>query len=99
VFYGTPRFSGQRLVVASGGSARVVEPGVYSVFAWTGSATWGPVELVGGQPGQDEVLVVHETATAGVEVHNVGAEPFTAYLFSGPDLHPEAAVLGSGWAR
>ena len=54
---------------------------------------------LGGQPGQDEVLVVHDAATAGLEEHNDGSKPFTAYLFSGPDLHPEAALLGPGWAR
>jgi hypothetical protein len=99
VFYGTPRFSGQRLLLEPGGGARIVEPGVYSVFAWTGSATWGPAELIGGVPGQDEILVVHDTATAGVEVHNTGQDTFTGYLFSGPDLHPEATVLGPAWAR
>ena len=99
VFSGTLRFSGQRLVVRPGGSARIVEPGVYSVFAWSGSAVWGSAELVGGRPGQDEALVVHDTATAGVEVRNTGPDAFTAYLFSGPDLHPEAALLATGWAR
>ncbi|HEY0237617.1 MAG TPA: hypothetical protein VGC37_03155 [Friedmanniella sp.] len=99
VFYGSPRFSGQRLVVHPGATAHVVEPGVYSVFAWSGAATWGSAELVGGRPGQDEALVVHATATRGVDVRNTGPDVFRAYLFSGPDLHPEAAVLGGGWAR
>ncbi|MGI3784084.1 MAG: hypothetical protein ACRYG2_25255, partial [Janthinobacterium lividum] len=99
VFYGSPRFSGQRLVVAPGASAHGVEPGVYSVFAWTGTGTWGGAELVGGRPGHDEALVVHATATAGVEVRNTGPEEFSTYVFSGPDLHPEATLLGAGWAR
>ena len=47
----------------------------------------------------DEALVVHATATVGVEVRSTGSEELTAYLFSGPDLHPEAALLGAGWAR
>jgi hypothetical protein len=99
VFYGSRRFSGQRLVLEPGASARVVEPGVYSVFAWTGAGTWGGTELVGGRPGRDEALVAHASATGGVEVRSTGAEAFTAYVFSGPDLHPEAALLGDGWAR
>ena len=81
-----------------GARAHVVEPGVYSVFAWTGAGTWGGRELVGGRPGSDEALVVHATATAGVEVVNTGTDDFSAYLFSGPDLHPEAALLGEAWA-
>lgn len=48
--------------------------------------------------GRDEALVVHATATAGAEVRNTGAEDLSAHLFSGPDLHPEAALLGDGWA-
>lgn len=99
VFYGSTKFSGQRLVLAPGASTTVVEPGAYSVFAWTGAGSWGGVELVGGRPGQDEALVVHDAATGGVEVRSTGQDDLTAYLFSGPDLHPEAALLGAGWAR
>ena len=98
VFYGSRKFSGQRLVLRPGARVRVVEPGVYSVFAWTGAGTWGGQELVGGRPGSDEALVVHATATAGVEVVSTASEDFSAYLFSGPDLHPEAALLGEAWA-
>ena len=98
VFHGSRKFSGQRLVVRPGTSVQVVEPGVHSVFAWTGTATWGGLELVGGSPGSDEALVVQARATAGVEVVNTGTVDFSAYLFSGPDLHPEAALLGEAWA-
>ncbi|SEQ86546.1 hypothetical protein [Microlunatus flavus] len=99
VFYGSARFSGQRLVLSPGSTTTVTEPGAYSLFAWTGSVSWGGAELVGGRPGQDEALVVHATATAGVEVTSTGTEEATVYLFSGPDLHPEAVALGAGWAR
>ena len=94
VFSGTAKFSGQRAVVQPGASARIAEPGVYSVFAWSGTGSWGGTELVGGRPGRDELVVAHATATAGVEVRNDGTEPFLAYLFSGPDLHPEAVGVG-----
>ena len=99
VFYGSPRFSGQRLVLAAGQVAHVLEPGAYSLFAWTGTGSWGDTEFVGGRPGHDEALVVHDAATAGLEVCNTGANDFTVYLFSGPDLHPEAAQLAPGWVR
>ena len=42
---------------------------------------------------------MHDAAVAGVEVVNPGPDEFTGYLFSGPDLHPEAAALGATWAR
>jgi hypothetical protein len=91
VFYGNQKFSGQRVTVAPGRTARIVEPGVYSVFAWSGTGTWGGQDLTGGAPGGDELLVADATARAGVEVAGSGSEPFVAYLLSGPDLHPEAA--------
>jgi hypothetical protein len=93
VFFGSPKFSGQRVTVAPGRKARIVEPGVYSVFAWSGTGTWGGHELVGGRPGRDELLVAFAAATGGVDVANPGREPFVAYILSGPDLHPEAASV------
>lgn len=93
VFYGSPKFSGQRLTVGPGARVQVSEPGVYSLFAWSGSATWGGHELVGRVPGRDELLVSHDPATGGVEVVNAGAEPFVAYLLSGPDLHPAVPAV------
>lgn len=94
VFYGSAKFSGQQVVVDPGASGRIAEPGVYSVFAWSGAARWGGQPLRGGDPGRDELLVVHATAVAGVDVVNTGSVPFVAYLFSGPDLHPEAPPAG-----
>lgn len=94
VFYGSPKFSGQQVVVDPGATARITEPGVYSVLAWSGAGRWGGCSLRGGEPGRDELLVVHATAVAGVAVANTGNVPFVAYLFSGPDLHPEAPPAG-----
>ena len=93
VFFGNRKFSGQRVTVEPGRTARIVEPGVYSVFAWSGTGTWGGHDLAGGDPGRDELLVAHATATAGVDVVNPGPEPLVAYVLSGPDLHPEAALV------
>lgn len=94
VFYGSPKFSGQRVEVQAGATAVVTEPGVHSVFAWSGAARWGGQPLQGGEPGRDELLVVDAAARDGVTVTNPGPQPFVAYLFSGPDLHPEAPPLG-----
>jgi hypothetical protein len=95
VFSGTRKFSGQRVAVRPGSVARIAEPGVYSVFAWSGRGSWGGAELTGGSPGRDELLVAHDRATAGVDVRAAaGGEPFVAYLLSGPDLHPEAITVG-----
>ncbi|WP_147264125.1 cupin domain-containing protein [Desertihabitans brevis] len=89
VFHGSPKFSGQRITVEPGQVAELVEPGVYSVFAWAGEGVWAGHRLRGRRPGEDELVVVHDTAVRGVTVRNEGPTPFVAYLFSGPDLHPE----------
>ena len=63
------------------------------MFAWSGIGIWGGHELTGGDPGRDELMVAHATATTGVDVVNRGAEPLVAYVLSGPDLHPEATLV------
>ncbi len=95
VFFGNAKFCGQRVTVGPGRTARIVEPGVYSVFAWSGAGTWGGHDLAGGEPGRDELLVAHDAATAGVEAVSSGAEPLVAYVLAGPDLHPEAADVAT----
>jgi hypothetical protein len=94
VFYGSPKFSGQRITVRPRSEVRITESGVYSLFAWSGTGTWGGHELVGRRPGRDELLVSHATATAGAEVVNDGSDPFVVYLLSGPDLHPAVPTVG-----
>ena len=98
VFFGNPKFSGQQVTVAPGRTARIDEPGVYSVFAWSGTGTWGGHDLTGGTPGRDELLVADAAAAAGVEVVGTGPDPLVVYLLSGPDLHPEAEHVSAGAA-
>lgn len=92
IFYGSPKFSGQRITVLPRQTAQLTDPGVYSVFVWSGEGEWGGALVAGGQPGADELLVGHERATAGVQVRAVGSEPLVAYQLFGPDLHPAAPV-------
>lgn len=96
VFYGTPKFSGKRLVVEPGGTVEVTEPGVYSVFVWSGSGTFAGHEVRGGQAGLDELLVSHETATRPHRVVNTGREDLMAFSLFGPDLHPAVPAAGVG---
>lgn len=93
VFHGSTKFSGQRLVLDPGATTTITEPGVYSVFVWSGRGRWGAVGVQGGEPGQDELVVCHDAAVTGLAVRHEGAEPLVAYLMSGPDLHPEAVDL------
>ena len=94
VFYGTPKFAGKRLRLPAGASAELTEPGVYSVFAWTGSGTVAGHDVEGGVPGRDELLVSHETATRPHTVVNTGAVGLELFTLFGPDLHTGTPVVG-----
>lgn len=87
IFYGSPKFSGKRIVVRPGQQTTRIEPGVHTLFAWSGSGRWGGHEIDGGEPGRDELLVCHNAAVQGVPVVNTGAEDLLVYVFFGPDLN------------
>jgi hypothetical protein len=88
IFYGSPKFSGKRVVVRPGQRCIRTEPGVHSLFVWQGAGRWGGHEVRAGAPGRDELLVSHQAAADGVEVVNDGSEDLLAYVFFGPDLNP-----------
>ena len=96
VFYGTPKFSGKRLVLQPGGSAELLEPGVYSVFVWSGSGSVAGHEVRGGEPGLDELLISHEAATRPHRVTNTGRDDLVLFSLFGPDLHPAVPAAGVG---
>ena len=93
VFYNTTKYAGKRLVLRPGGTHRLREPGAYSVFAWSGEGTWAGLEVRGGEPGRDELVVTHTAATRDHEVVNTGSEDLVVFTFFGPDLHTEAPTL------
>jgi hypothetical protein len=62
------------------------EPGVYSVFAWSGAGTLAGHDLAGGVPGRDELVVTHAAATRDHVVVSTGPEDLVVYFFFGPDL-------------
>ena len=94
IFYGSPKFSGKRLVLAPGGSVRCRDAGVHNVFVLAGSGTWGGHEVRGGDPQMDELLITHDRAVAGVEIHNSGREDLVAIRFFGPDIYPDVPSIG-----
>jgi hypothetical protein len=93
IFYNTSKYSGKRLVVPPGRTHRLTEPGVYSVFAWSGSGSYAGHDVVGGEPGRDELVVTHEAATREHEVVNTGSADLVVYTFFGPDLQPGAPSI------
>ena len=93
VFYNTSKYAGKRLVVPPGGVHRLQEPGVYSVFVWSGTGSYAGLEVRGGEPGLDELVVTHGAATRAHEVRNTGREELVVYTFFGPDLLTDAPTI------
>jgi hypothetical protein len=93
IFYNTAKFSGKRLVVGPGQSLTVAEPGVYSVFVWSGQGRYAGHEVRGGDPGLDELLVVHEAAVQPHVVENIGSEDLVVFTFFGPDIQRDVPTI------
>jgi hypothetical protein len=93
IFYNTTKYAGKRLVVPPGGTHRLREPGVYSAFVWSGQGRHGGLEVRGGDPGLDELVVTHDAATREHEVVNTGSEALVVFTFFGPDLHAETPTI------
>jgi hypothetical protein len=98
VFYGSPKFCGKRLTLQPGATASLVEPGVYSVFAWSGEGAFAGLEVRGQDHDLDELVVSHEVAVRPHQVQCTGARPLVLFSLFGPDLHGEVPGAGvGGW--
>jgi hypothetical protein len=93
IYYNSTKFSGTKLVVRPGCSYRCVDSGVHNVLVWSGSGTYGGLEVEGGDPDRDEVLVTHDRAVRGVEVRNTGREELIAIKFFGPDVNAGVPMI------
>ncbi|BDZ51447.1 hypothetical protein GCM10025867_36880 [Frondihabitans sucicola] len=95
ILYGSPKFSGKRLVVRPGGSVTTAERGVFSLLAWRGTGTVGGMPVTGGRPDHDELLVVHDRAVEPITYANTGETDLTIIKFFGPDINPDAPRPGT----
>jgi hypothetical protein len=93
IYYGSTKFSGKRLALAPGARHTAQERGVYSLFVWQGEGTVDGHEVSGGQPGRDELLIVHERATHPHDFVNTGQSDFEVITFFGPDIDPDVPRL------
>ena len=89
IYYGSTKFSGKRLVLAPGAAHTAQERGVYSLFVWQGTGTVDGHEVTGGQPGRDELLIVHDRAVRPHELVNTGRQDLEIITFFGPDINPD----------
>lgn len=94
IFQGTRKFSGKRLRIEPGASYVCDENGVFNLFMIEGKGTIGGVRVEAGQPGDDELLVVHERAIQDLEYVNTGSVPMLLVKFFGPDLNPDSPLVG-----
>jgi hypothetical protein len=93
VFYGSRKFSGQKLVVGPGRSFVSIDAGVHNVLVWSGSGTYGGHPVQGGDPTLDELMITRDRAVAGAEVRNTGRDDLVAIKFFGPDVNPEVPTI------
>jgi hypothetical protein len=99
VFYGSPKFCGKRLTLQPGATASLTEPGVYSVFVWSGEGVFAGLEVRGQDHGRDELVVSHEAAVRPHHVRCTGAGPLVLFSLFGPGLHDDVPGMGvGGWA-
>jgi hypothetical protein len=94
IYYGSPKFCGKRLTLSPGASVSIAEPGVYSVFVWSGEGEVAGHAVRGGDHALDELVVSHETATHEHEVRCTGSEPLVLFSLFGPDLHTDVPSIG-----
>lgn len=93
IFIGTRKFSGKRLVLEPGCVYETTENGIHSVFVLEGRGTVGGLEVEGGVPGQDELLITTARSQKGVAYANTGDEPLVVIRFFGPDINPDAPTI------
>lgn len=93
ILYGSTKFCGKRLLLEPGARYVCAEPGVFNLLVWRGTGTVGAVQVKGGQPDADELLVVHDRAVEPLEYVNTGDEPLIVIKFFGPDIHHDAPLL------
>jgi len=94
VFYGSAKFCGKRLAVQPGASASLVEPGVHSIFVWSGEGTFAGHQVRGGDHDLDELVISHDAGVRRHEVRCTGTEPLVVFSLFGPGLHREVPATG-----
>jgi hypothetical protein len=99
VFYGSEKFCGKRLTLQPGAGVTLTQPGVHSVFVWSGEGVVAGHEVRGGDHGLDELVVSHDAATRPHEVRCTGREPLLLFSLFGPDLHDDVPLLGRPTAQ
>ncbi len=95
IFYGTPKFSGKRLILPPGRKFRSVQKGVHNLFCWKGEGDISGHCIKAGKLNRescsDELLICHDRAVRGYDIINTGKENLVLYLIFGPEINNECA--------
>lgn len=98
IYYGTPKFSGKRLILKPGQRFFSREPGVHNIFVWRGEGLVNGVKVIGGRCDRtscdDELLVVCGKAQAGYWIENTGGGDLMLYKYFGRDIHLDTPAMG-----
>jgi hypothetical protein len=93
IYYNTTKFTGKRIILAPGARHVATENGVYNLLVWRGDGLIAGHEVTGGEPGRDELLVVHDRAVRPHEFVNTGATEMEVITFFGPDINTDIPMI------
>ena len=86
IYYNTNKFSGKKIYVKRGEKYFTKDDGVYNILVWRGTGLFGGIEIEGGNPSKDELLITHNRAVGGVEIINTGSQDLEIIKFFGLDV-------------
>jgi len=93
IYYNTHKFSGKKIYIKRGEKFLTKDDGVYNILVWRGSGLFGGIEVEGGNPDKDELLVVQSRAVEGVEIVNTGNIDLEIIKFFGPDINKNVPFI------
>ncbi|MFP6693430.1 MAG: hypothetical protein VB875_10455 [Pirellulales bacterium] len=97
---GKQLFSAKELTVEPGAKCTLKDPGASGWITVQGRGRMGNLDLQTpamihfGEETEDEVLITHTAASAGVEIENTGSEPLVGLRYFGPDTHDNLPNIG-----
>lgn len=93
IYYNTNKFSGKKIYVKRGEKFFTNDDGVYNILVWRGTGLFGEIEIEGGNPEKDELLITHERAVEGVEITNTGNDDLEIIKFFGPNVNKNVPFI------
>lgn len=100
IYYGTPKFSGKRLILHPGEKFFSKEAGVHNIFVWHGTGLVNGKRVTGAKCDlhscEDELLVVCKKAQEGYWIENDGDTDLYLYKYFGRDIYTDTDTPAMG---